>query len=121
MPVKGSCHCGAFRFTLAEAPAEVTRCTCSICSRRGALWAYYVPEDVSMEKPTSDTVYRWQSCTVTFHSCPRCGCTTYNESPSWVDGAPDFAHPRLAINARLLEGIDVEAIPVTVIDGRNLW
>jgi len=121
MPVKGSCHCGAFRFTLNEAPTQVTRCTCSICSRRGALWAYYAPEDVSMEKPTSDTIYRWQSETVTWHFCPRCGCTTYNESPSWVDKKPDFDHPRLSINARLLEDVDAEMLPVTVIDGRNQW
>ena len=28
---------------------------------------------------------------------------------------------RCSINARLLEGVDVEALPVTVIDGKNLW
>ena len=26
-----------------------------------------------------------------------------------------------SINARLLDDVDVEAIPVTVVDGKNLW
>jgi hypothetical protein len=34
---------------------------------------------------------------------------------------PDYEHPRLSINARLLEEVDVESLPVRVVDGRNLW
>ena len=41
MPIKGSCHCGATQFEVTEPPASVTRCTCSFCSKRGALHAYY--------------------------------------------------------------------------------
>lgn len=41
VPIKGSCHCGQTQFEVSEAPASVTRCTCSLCSKRGALWAYY--------------------------------------------------------------------------------
>src|SRR5262249_45128110 len=43
VPIKGSCHCGNTQFEVSEAPASVTRCTCSLCSKRGALWAYYTP------------------------------------------------------------------------------
>lgn len=45
MTVKGSCHCGRTQFEVSEAPTDVTRCTCSFCSKRGALWAYYKPAD----------------------------------------------------------------------------
>ncbi len=120
MRVKGSCHCGATKFEV-EAPAEVTRCTCSVCSKKGALWAYYAPDDVAMETPGVTATYRWQSKIIEHNFCPHCGCTTYTKSPSWVDFKPDFEHPRLAINARLLDDFDLEAVPVTVIDGRNLW
>ena len=41
MTVKGSCHCGATQFTGAKRPDTISRCTCSFCSKRGALWAYY--------------------------------------------------------------------------------
>ncbi|MGZ3305322.1 MAG: GFA family protein [Asticcacaulis sp.] len=121
MSVKGSCHCGAFTFEINAAPETVTRCTCTFCSKRGALWAYYAPQDVSMPPPASDAAYRWRSKTVEHHFCPACGCTTYTKTPSWVDNKPDYDHPRIALNARLLDDIDVQAIPETVIDGRNLW
>ncbi|MBW8880194.1 MAG: GFA family protein, partial [Asticcacaulis sp.] len=42
-------------------------------------------------------------------------------SPSWVDFKPDFDNMRVALNARLFDDFDVEALPVEVIDGRNLW
>ncbi|CAM3333704.1 GFA family protein [Asticcacaulis taihuensis] len=124
MTVKGSCHCGATQFTLEKAPETVTRCTCSICSKRGALWAYYTPDQIVFDPandPAKDSEYRWQSRMVGLHFCNGCGCTTYNVSPSWVDYKPDFDHPQIAINARLLEGFDLDAVPVQVLDGRNLW
>lgn len=121
MAINGSCHCGATRFDIDAVPAEVTQCTCTLCSKRGALWAYYRPDQVRLQKPSTTATYRWQSLTVAHHFCPHCGCTTYTESPDWSKGEPDFDHPRIAINARLLDDVDVAAIPVKYIDGRNLW
>ena len=43
VPIKGSCHCGQTQFEVSALPADVTRCSCSLCSKRGALWAYYTP------------------------------------------------------------------------------
>jgi len=51
MALKGSCHCGGTTFELSEAPQEVTRCTCSFCSKRGSLWAYYKPEQFRLTSP----------------------------------------------------------------------
>lgn len=45
MATRGSRHCGATQFTVAKRPETVTRCTCSFCSKRGALWAYQNEED----------------------------------------------------------------------------
>jgi hypothetical protein len=42
--------------------------------------------------------------------CAVCGCGTYEESPSWVNGQPDFSNPKIAINARLLDGFDVDSV-----------
>lgn len=121
MSIKGSCHCGATRFEVETAPESVTRCTCSICTKSGGLWAYYTPDQIRFETPKSTATYRWQSLIVAHNFCPTCGCTTYNESPSWVDFKPDFEHPRIAINARLFDDFDFATVPVEVIDGRNLW
>lgn len=122
MSIKGSCHCGATRFTVEEAPESVTQCTCSICSKRGALWAYYAPADLKLEiAEDSDRIYRWRTKTVEHHFCGICGCTTFSRSPDWSSGKADFDNPKIAINARLFDDIEPGSLPVQIIDGRNLW
>ena len=58
---------------------------------------------------------------VAHHFCGSCGCTTFTESPDWSSGEPDFDNPKVAVNARVLDDFDLAAVPVTVIDGKNLW
>ena len=56
------------------------------------------------------------------HFCASCcGCGTYSESPDWSTGKPDFERPKVSVNARLFDDVDLDAVPVTVIDGKNLW
>ena len=120
--IKGSCHCGDTQFEVSEAPGSVTRCTCSLCAKRGALWAYYTPAQFRLTTPVEKVAtYRWGSQTVKHHFCANCGCGTYSESPDWSTGKPDFENPRVGVNARLLNDFDLDAVPVTVIDGKNLW
>ena len=122
MPVKGSCHCGETKFEVEAGPAALTRCTCTFCSKRGPLWAYYTPAQFRLLTPNGKVAtYLWRSKTVKHHFCPVCGCGTYSQSPSWVEGKPDFSKMRVAVNARLFDDFDLEAQPVQVIDGRNLW
>ena len=122
MTITGSCHCGDTQFEVSEAPAGVTRCTCSLCSKRGALWAYYTPAQFRLTTPVEKVAtYRWGSRTVKHHFCGNCGCGTYSESPDWSTGKPDFENPKVGVNARLLNDFDLDAIEVTVIDGKNLW
>jgi hypothetical protein len=122
MTIEGSCHCGATRFALSAAPVEVTRCTCTLCAKRGALWAYYQPEQFRLLTPQeSVATYRWNSKTVKHHFCATCCCGTFSESPDWSSGQPDFDKPRIGVNARLLDDFDLDAVPVKLIDGRRLW
>ena len=117
--VHGACHCRAHRFT-APAPASVTRCTCSICSKRGNLAAYYAPEEVTMEI-TSDllTPYQWGDRMMTFFHCAACGCPTHAESPEWSPDGVEIRPARLVLNARLFEEFDLDAVPVVHVDGKN--
>jgi hypothetical protein len=122
MPIKGSCHCGQTQFEVNEAPTGVTRCTCSLCAKRGALWAYYTPAQFRLTSaPENVATYLWGSRTVKHHFCASCGCGTYSESPDWSTGKPDFDNPKVGVNARLFDDLDLDAVPVTVIDGKNLW
>jgi hypothetical protein len=122
MTIKGSCHCGNTQFEVSQAPGSVTRCTCSLCAKRGALWAYYAPAQFRLTTGIEEVAtYQWGSRTVKHHFCANCGCGTYSESPDWSTGKPDFDNPRVAVNLHLLDDFDLDTVPVTVIDGKNLW
>ncbi len=121
MAIRGSCHCKATQFEVAFAPETVTACTCSICSKRGGLWAYYSPGDVTILSDSGRATYRWGSKIGKHNFCQVCGCTTYCESPDFSTGEPDYDNPKLSINARLFDDFDLDSVPVKVIDGKNLW
>lgn len=113
--IKASCHCGALQMQIAEAPMQVTSCNCSICRRLGALWAYYKPSEVTLSPPVGATrPYIWGDRMMAFHHCGTCGCLTHWQS---LDGTSQ----RMAINARLLEGIDAETLPRRRFDGADTW
>lgn len=98
--MNGACHCGSVRITVARPPEAVTECGCSICRRYGALWAYYKVEDVAIEGETQS--YRWGRRHIDFLRCPTCGCVV-----AWT---PRGAYPECAVNARMLEGLDFDAV-----------
>jgi hypothetical protein len=122
MALKGSCHCKATQFEVPQTPDSVTQCTCSFCSKRGALHAYY-PASAFRLTTARDRVstYQWRSFTVNHHHCAICGCPTYSESLDFSTGQPDFANMRVGVNARLFDDLDLAAVPVKIIDGKNLW
>ena len=39
--IKGSCHCGKITLTLDAEATKAMECTCSHCSRKGYLLAFY--------------------------------------------------------------------------------
>ena len=124
MPVEGRCHCGRTAFQIAgDLPAQVTRCTCSFCAKRGALVAYYAPDQFKVTaSPIGDAVYRWNAKLVAHHFCSHCGCATFTDSPAFErDGKWDGHTRRIGVNARLFDGFDAAEAPVTVIDGKHLW
>lgn len=124
MTITAHCHCGDIAFSIdGEVPPKLTRCTCSICSRHGALYAYYPPEQFHVTAvPASDSVYRWNTMQVAHHFCARCGCLTYTDSPAYGhDGSWDGKTRRIGASARLFDDFDAAEAPVQAIDGKNLW
>ncbi len=119
MTVHGSCHCKATTFELRQAPTTITRCNCTFCSKRGILWAYYQPVEVTITSRRHDAVYASSRYPFTHHHCSVCGCGTYTESPESVE-EPDFSRMMIGINARLLDDIDIDSLPVELLDGPNL-
>jgi len=124
MPITGSCHCGGNAFEIeGEIPEKLTRCTCSFCAKRGALHAYFQPQQFKLTTPAGNVAtYRWNSKLVAHNFCPSCGCAVFSDSPAFQpDGTWDGTTRRYAVNPRLFDDFDAAEAPVTVIDGKNLW
>ncbi len=124
MTIKGSCHCGNINFEInGEIPEKLTRCTCSFCSKRGALYAYYQPDQFNFRALAEDDgIYRWNTKLVEHHFCKHCGIPTFSNSPAFeLDGTWDKKTRRIGVNARLFDDFDAASAPVSVIDGKNLW
>ena len=123
MTLMFACHCGRNTFEIdGELPAALTRCTCSFCSKRGHLYAYFKPEQLTVTQADSDAIYRWNSKQVANHFCSACGCDLYADSPEFQpDGAWDGRTRRICTNARLIRDFETADHPVTVIDGKHMW
>jgi hypothetical protein len=121
MTIKAKCYCGATQFEVEAIPASVTACTCSFCSKTGALWAYYTPDQVKFTRLDSEGVFAPQLNR--HHFCSVCGIPTFGESPTWdlATRTPNMDKLQLGLNARLFEDVDLAAVELRTIDGRNLW
>ena len=109
--IEASCHCGAVRLEIDTPPDTVTDCACSICRRKGALWAYYSPRQVKIIPASGSThVYMWGDKEIEFHSCKICACSTH-----WSPADKSF--DRMGVNARMMEPEVLAAASVRKIAG----
>jgi len=93
-------------------PETVTDCNCSLCHRKGALWAYYRPDQVRVVGET--VVYIQGDRTLSTHHCPICGCTTH-----WQSLLPELQ--RMGVNARLMAPQVLAGVRVRKLDGAGDW
>jgi hypothetical protein len=118
--MKGSCHCGAVRFEVNSAPAELSECNCSLCRRIGGLWAYYSLKAfrLTSDRETLVSYIQGDRTIANFH-CRTCGCTSHWEGLSGSGAEPGGERPRVGVNMRLVEDLDLEAIPLRKVDGAS--
>jgi hypothetical protein len=106
MRIDASCHCGAIRFAVEAVPDAVNECTCSICRRYGALWAYYDPARVHFATDNGETdIYMWGERRLELHRCRACGCVTH-----WRD--VDRSRPKMGVNTRMMAQEVLAGVPV---------
>jgi hypothetical protein len=110
--IEGACHCGRVRWRFEDQPQSATACSCTVCRRYGALWAYgYEAEGITLTGATS--VYAWASQWLRFHFCTQCACVAYwRQSEAGQDG-----RRRVGVNLRLAEPDTVAALPIRHHDG----
>lgn len=100
-----------------RAPDYVNDCNCTLCTKRGALWAYYRPSEVVIEAATDAiTAYTRADLTAPFLStyhCAKCGCTTH-----WAP-LPTKPQERMGVNVRLFGDEMIQGVELRKIDGRS--
>jgi len=99
MAIQGSCHCGAVRIEVPEAPEWVGSCNCSFCRKIGSLMAYY-PDDGGVRVTGETAAYIWGDRMISQHHCPTCGCFT-----DWRSTGESYG--KVGVNARLLDGFEL--------------
>lgn len=113
---EGSCHCGAIKFSYrGEIIEKGLRCTCSICSRKGAMMSL---ESIPMQALDIEAdkgmlgLYQFGARTAKHFFCKNCGIYTFHESAR----AP--GHYR--VNLGCIDNLDTADFDVDVFDGKNL-
>jgi hypothetical protein len=116
MLYNGRCHCGAVQFSFeGDVIEKGLRCTCSFCSRRGALMSPEVIPEPTLKinaQVNSLGLYQFGAKTAKHYFCKLCGIYTFHETAR----KPGF----MRVNLACLEGVDTFALPVDVFDGKNL-
>jgi hypothetical protein len=120
----GSCHCGAVRFRFQSEPIVAGfTCNCSICTRKGSTVsaAYYRPAAVEITHGRAHlTDYRFGPREVSHHFCSTCGIHVLIEVLAIPDDYPGPARAGdLRINLRCVDGIDLDTLAISRLDGRS--
>lgn len=110
----GSCHCGKVRFEATTDLARVNSCNCSLCSRAGYLLSFVTADQfklLSGEGAVTD--YQFNKHNIHHLFCSTCGVRSY------AHGTGKGGVAMFAINVRCLEGVDLDQLQLTPVDGKS--
>jgi hypothetical protein len=110
----GSCHCGAVKFEVDADLSKVTKCTCSICTKKGILLARVEPSNLKItEGEDTLQLYQFNEMVAKHYFCPNCGIHTF--------GNPRAAPDMFVVNVNTLDDYDIhsETPEIKHFDGRN--
>jgi hypothetical protein len=115
MHYTGSCQCGQVAFDVDGEIDSGLACNCSMCGKRASL-LWFVPRDkLVLKTPEADVAtYTFNKHHIRHRFCAKCGIHVWGEAkdPKGNDVA--------AVNLRVLDDIDLAAIPVHQFDGRSI-
>ena len=110
----GGCHCGQVRFDVTADLSKVYSCNCSICVKRGALWAFVPPESFALRAGAEALVdYQFNKKVIHHLFCGQCGVGSFSR------GIAPSGNEMIAVNVRCVDGVDLPALTLTPVDGKN--
>ena len=111
----GGCHCGRIRYEAETDLAVVGDCNCSICVKRGALWAFVkAPQFRLIQGGDALTDYQFGKKKIHHLFCKTCGVGSFSR------GIAPNGDDTVAINVCCLDGVDIGALKLTPFDGKSL-
>ena len=111
----GGCHCGRVSYRAAADLRQVLDCNCSICEKRGTLWAFVkAPQFELLKGADALTDYQFAKKTIHHRFCQSCGVGSYSQ------GLAPNGEETFAVNVRCLDGVDVTALKPVPFDGKSL-
>lgn len=113
-----TCLCGAVRVETAKRPDFVHECNCLLCSKTGARWGYFHPDEVTVTGPTHGYTRQDKADAGAFvQFCPTCGSTTHFTLTE--DAAAKYGNTMLGVNVRLADDADLSGIELRFPDGKG--
>ncbi|TQV78059.1 GFA family protein [Exilibacterium tricleocarpae] len=113
--IKGSCHCGAIKYTLDDSPTQAIRCNCTICRRKACILAFSSPDRLALDADASVIAeYTFGEENIRHQFCAKCGC-----SPLGRGIGPD-GNEMVGINLNCTEGFDLSTVSIEDFDGASL-
>jgi hypothetical protein len=108
----GGCHCGKIRFRVRAELVGLTVCNCSICSKKGFVH-WIVPRDAFelLQGQHELASYTFNTGIAKHLFCRTCGIHSYYVPRSDPD--------KIDVNARCLDGVDLDALAIEPFDGKN--
>ena len=114
MHYRGGCHCGAVSFKVNVDLSDPITCNCSYCQKRGSILAFVPAQEFELEGGEAKlTEYRFNTKMIEHLFCSGCGME------SFARGEMPDGTKMVAINVRCLDGVDVESLNTTMVDGRS--
>jgi hypothetical protein len=99
---------------LAIKPEYLFDCDCTMCSKHGALWGYFEPQQVVIIGETqSYSRADRERPTVNIHFCGTCGCTTH-----WTP-TQHIGQDKMGANMRLFSADALCGVPLHFPDGKG--
>lgn len=110
----GGCHCGAVRYEVTTDLGQTITCNCSICAKTGTVLTF-VPAERFRLLAGADALRDYQFAQKRIHHlfCATCGIRSFARGAT-PDGAEMYA-----VNLRCVDGVDLDALSPTPVDGRR--
>ncbi|KAH8919190.1 hypothetical protein BT69DRAFT_1285048 [Atractiella rhizophila] len=119
---EGSCHCKSVKFTVILPPIETIcayECNCSICHKTGVLNFYPYWDDLKIQSGEEKLKeYRFGGKNLGHRFCSECSTNMFIDLRQ---STFEPLRPFVAVNARTLEGVELETLHKKKFDGKNAF